>query len=407
MEETVGVINPYALGEIIAGKSIKWGSVTDPQKMLSEILELKKEEIFDIKNPILSPHIQVDAKGKTKVLNAAEAKNRLESFLKKHPLRSQVQKLLEVQNVSAATDASLTKSSVASAVASVAAAVSSKVPWQPTDKEWVDKGDFFEDYAELDDPIQGALGNCYLIAALSSVAWARPHIIVNASRTVPNKLLGKAVPLHSIGFYKNGSGSAQPVQVTQLTPVAKDSHAWVYARSNDPTEIWPAVMEKAYAKWKTGNTTDFPNYSAIGNGGDPALACAELVRGVRTYKTHSSTSADDLWSFVRSHSLSCRTINPMTAWTYASEPSKKNYGSANVVANHAYSVLGWDFYNNEKYVVLRNPWGTHHATLDTRSGTWSAYQQPSWISTPLNSKGVFSMKVATFKQYFERTGVAV
>ena len=68
------------------------------------------------------------------------------------------------------------------------------------------------------------------------------------------------------------------------------------------------------------------------------------------------------------NSLSRRTFNPMVAWTYSSQPAGTNYASAHVVARHAYSVLGWDYVNGEKYIVLRNPWGTHHATLDTQRG---------------------------------------
>ena len=137
------------------------------------------------------------------------------------------------------------------------------------------------------------------------------------------------------------------------------------------------------------------------------MACAQLIRGGRTYKSNSSTSANALWDFVRSNSLSRRTINPMVAWTYSAQPTGTNYSSARVVANHAYSILGWDYFNNIKYIVLRNPWGTHHATLDTRSGTWSANQVSYWAPVPLNTNGVFSMKATTFKKYFAGTGVAV
>jgi hypothetical protein len=289
-------------------------------------------------------------------------------------------------------------------LASAVSVSGSGTPWNPADKEWFDKGDYFEDVAEVNDPIQGALGDCYFIAALSSVAWARPYAIVNMTR--PSGWGQDETPIHQINFYKNGTGSPQAVEVSEKVPVIKTSRAWAYARSLDSTEIWPAVMEKAYAKWRTANTTDFPNYPAI-SGGDPVMACAQLIRGNRTYKGNSGTSADDLWNFVRGHSLSRRTINPMVAWTYSSQPAGTNYGSARVVANHAYSILGWDYFDNQKYIVLRNPWGTHHATLDTRTGTWSAYQKSYWAPIPLNTNGVFSMKAATFKKYFAGTGVVV
>lgn len=399
MDVKVGVINPYALGELIAGRRINWNSLPEPQKMLSEILNIAEEAIFDIKNPILNPNIQVEADGNVKVLNEAQTKNRLNSFLEGRPPRPAT-RVVGGLRLSATVDAKLPEMFLSSAVQ----VSESSTPWTPTDKEWVDKGDYFEDVAEVNDPIQGAIGDCYYIAALSSVAWARPYVIVNMVR--PSGWGNEDNPIHQINFYKDGSGSPQSVEVSEKVPVVKQSHSWVYARSLDSTEIWPAVMEKAYAKWRTGNTTDFPNYPAI-SGGDPVMACAQLIRGTRTYKDNSWTSADALWNFVRSNSLSRRTINPMVAWTHSSQPAGTNYALAHVVANHAYSVLGWDYFNSEKYIVLRNPWGTHHATLDTRAGTWHAHQLSYWAPIPLNTNGVFSMKIATFKEYFAATGVAV
>jgi len=400
MDVKVGVINPYALGEVIAERNINWNKVPEPQKLLSEILNISEDAIFDIQNPILNPNIQVEATETVKVLSEAEAKTRLDKFLASRSSRPTPRALAEGVRVSATVDAKLSDMFLSSAVK----VSGSSTPWTPADKEWIDKGDYFEDVAEVNDPIQGGLGDCYYIAALSSVAWARPYVIVNMIR--PSGWGNEDNPIHQINFYKNGTGSPQPVEVSERVPVVKTSHSWVYARSLDSTEIWPAVMEKAYAKWRTENTTDFPNYPAI-SGGDPVMACAQLMRGTRTYKGNSATSADALWDFVRSNSLSRRTINPMVAWTYSSQPAGTNYASARVVANHAYSVLGWDYYNNVKYIVLRNPWGTHHATLDTRSGTWSAYQVSYWAGIPLNTNGVFSMKAATFKKYFAGTGVAV
>ncbi len=398
MNVEIGVINPYALGEMIADRHIDWNSLPDPQKALAEILNIDADAIFDLKNPILNPSVQLQPDGSLKVLDEAQASARLNSFLQTRPARPAGRTVLGGMRLSAETIAKLPDTMITALIRQTGPST----PWTPTDKEWFDKGDYFEDVAEVNDPIQGALGDCYYIAALCSVAWARPYVIVNMTR--PSAWGNEDSPIHKVVFYKDGT-TEQSVEVSEKVPVAKTSHNWVFCRSLDSTEIWPAVMEKAYAKWRTGNTTDCPNYPAIA-GGDPVMACAQLIKGTRTYKGNSSTSADDIWAFVRSNSLSRRTINPMVAWTYSSQPSGTNYAAAKVVANHAYSVLGWELYNNEKYIVLRNPWGTHHAILDTRAGTWNAYQESYWATMPLNTNGVFSMKVATYKKYFAGTGVA-
>lgn len=402
MEVNIGVINPYAAAEVIAQKKINWEQVAEPEVMLAEILGVSAEKIFDLRNPILRPDAELSADGSLKVLSEAQTADRINRFYQtQSPVAT---RSIGAQRLRLGT---IRKSVVLSEIminTAVLRTAIASTPWTPPDKDWVDMGDYFEDVAELNDPIQGVLGDCYFIAAMASVAWARPYAIVNMTR--PSAWGNEEQPIHKVNFYKNGAGEAQAVEVTELVPVSKPAHNWVYARSLDAGETWPAVMEKAYAKWRTSNSTDFPNYPAIA-GGDPVNACAEIISGEKTYVSHSGKTGDDLWTFVRSHSLSRRTVNPMVAWTYGSSPAGSNYSTAKVVGNHAYSILGWQYVDGEKYIVLRNPWGTHHAVLDTLSGNWSAYQISFSASIPLNSNGVFAMKASTFQQYFAGSGVVV
>jgi hypothetical protein len=70
----------------------------------------------------------------------------------------------------------------------------------------------------------------------------------------------------------------------------------------------------------------------------------------------------------------------MTAATYGSgdaSPDHVNYADANLVAAHCYSVLGWAYENGQKYIVLRNPWGSTEATKNILGGTAWFYDM-SW-----------------------------
>jgi hypothetical protein len=81
-------------------------------------------------------------------------------------------------------------------------------------------------------------------------------------------------------------------------------------------------------------------------------------------------------------------------------------GSANIVANHCYTILGWDYLNGTEYVVLRNPWGYHEGTIDNVTGTpWQAFDTSFWRTVALNTAGVFAIKADTFRQYFAGFGV--
>ena len=391
-ELKIGVTNPFAIGELVMQKSIKWDTLNDPEQTLAEILNIPAVEIFDVKNPIMSPSVKISGAGDIMELKHDAAEARINDFLK-------VQKgTRSAEMIRKVPEARLAKLPQILLDMNISAAGTS-VPWQPANVEWVDKGDYYEDLNEFNDPIQGGLGDCYFIAALSSVVWARPYVIVNMIR--PGS---ETNPIHKVEFYLNGT-TLQSVEVNENVPVTKTTHNWIYARSLDATEVWPAVMEKAYAKWRTGNTTEFPAYPPIA-GGDPVMACAQLIKGARTYYSNPGKSAAEIISLVRSNSLTKRTFNPMVAWTYDTPPAGVNYTAAKIAGNHAYSVLGWDYYNNTYYVVLRNPWGTYSAVLDVKAGNWSTVLMGTPVSIPLNVNGVFAMKLDTFKKYFAGIGVA-
>ena len=271
--------------------------------------------------------------------------------------------------------------------------------YTPPGAVWADPGDFFEEAAEYFDPVQGALGDCYFIAALSAVAWSRPYVIMQRSRATG---AAAASFVDRIDFY---SGGLKTMEVSERVPLVTSTNAWIYARSSEAGEIWPAVYEKAFAKWKTNDATDEPNYGPIA-GGWPVQATTELTNLTGVTKTCSALSEDDIWTAVRSNCLSYRTFNPMTAWTFCQTPSPVEYSGTGIVGYHAYTILGWAYVNNTKYIVLRNPWGHNSPVINSLPGNWSAYDTSFWRSVPLNAGGVFAIPAGTFKKYYWQFGWA-
>jgi hypothetical protein len=272
---------------------------------------------------------------------------------------------------------------------------------------WADPGDFFEEGTELTDPVQGAVANCYLIAALSSSAWARPYVIAHKNRaTGVNQLQF----VDMIEFYS--AGKTEKIEVTENLPLQSPGNGYIYARSREPGEIWPAVYEKAYAKWKTKDSGDTPDITKTAYG-DPVGALAQLTGLVPIYKWTSGLSAHDIWQFIRSNCISMKTFNPMVAWTYGTSPSPDvNYNNSGIVANHAYSILGWAYSQNTEYIVLRNPWGWNEPTANVLGGFWTAWDQPYyggsgwWRPIDLNVKndGIFAIPSTVFKKYYAGFG---
>jgi hypothetical protein len=359
--ENVGAINPYALAEVKLGKKVNWKRLVHPRKTLEKALEMPYEELFDPKfNSPIYTGLEFDPETKT----MAQAEMRPMAY----------GGMPEVMAAAAPV--------------------------------WVDPGDFFEEGTELTDPVQGALGDCYFIAALASVAWARPYVIAQRTRATGTS---QAAFVDMIEFFR--SGKAEKVEVTELLPLQPPGNIYIYARSSEAGEIWPAIYEKAFAKWRTNAADDQPNYALIA-GGDPVAALAQLTGLVPYYQWNSSLSPHDIWQKVRANSISYKTFNPMVAWTYSSAPSPEvNYNNAHIAANHAYSILGWQYADNQEYIILRNPWGTYEATLTISGAAWTAWDQPYYGGKgwwrPIHmatTDGIFALRADTFKKYFAGFG---
>jgi hypothetical protein len=436
------VINPYALAEVVSGRRIKWKEVKDAPRLLEAILQTPYEELFDPKHegplyvgfrldkrlklvparsplldvevtvaandlemPVdsiamiehladLGPRYKVEDVGSIPVLRAAVDGNQMHLVLRL-PSQDRLQRLTRVF-----------PKSVLAKVAPDPKTVGKSADWTPPDATWGDAGRFFNETSEFFDPIQGAVANCYYIAALSAVAWAMPFRIRHLTRAT-----GQVQDMFTnlIQFFKPDSGGQidKEVEVTDTVPLNAGG-GFLYARSSEAGEIWPAVYEKAYAKLKTGTTSDHPDILATA-WGDCVWATAQLTGGQREYHNTADNTADKLWDIVRGNSLSRRTLNPMTAWTYASgdaAPKKVVYADANVVGSHCYTILGWDYRDGRKYIILRNPWGNTEATVQNLTGTTWLWDISWW--RPINLAdvdGTFAVEASAFKQYWAGLGV--
>ena len=134
----------------------------------------------------------------------------------------------------------------------------------------------------------------------------------------------------------------------------------------------------------------------------------------------------------------------MTAWTYGTAPEGLSYSDANIVGNHAYTVLGWTsasvirwtlerkletlggverdrllakpaianllarFPLSRDFVVLRNPWGYFEGTAGALHATIALHDVDFWRNITLTDvDGVFAIDFETYQAYFAGTGVAV
>lgn len=443
-QQNNAVINPYALAEYVSGRKINWHQVEDAPRLLEIILQTPYEELFDpkyegplymglklnkkgtleqIHSPLLDVELKVGVNDlempienlttQVKVLGDLGARFKIDNVAKLpvhrielcNPHQIIVTIRLPEKDRLQTLARTFTKEIVRSIALDPELKGNTNQDWTPANASWVDKGVFFNETAEFFDPVQGAVANCYYIAALAAVAWSTPFRISHLTRATGQ---GQQQFTNLIRFYKPDSNGQldKEIEVTDTVPVNSTTGNFIYCRSSEAGEIWPSVYEKAFAKFKTGTTTDHPDITATG-WGDCVLATAQLNGGTRSYYGNSGLTGDQIWDLVRSNSLSKRTFNPMTCWTYGTAPDGLSYADANIVGSHCYTVLGWDYYCGKKYLIVRNPWGNTEATVGTRSGVVTLYDISWWRPIDLvNPDGTFAIEANSFQQYFAGIGVA-
>ncbi|KAI2625636.1 cysteine proteinase [Hypoxylon sp. NC1633] len=288
--------------------------------------------------------------------------------------------------------------------------------------------DLHEQYQHrFDDPVQGAASNSWLIAAIFSVFWANPAMINRSNNMMSGGPMDRGRRTLSIRFHdKGGRNNAETdtVEVDYQIPVNNSTDMPIYARSSDGYETWPALYEKAFVKWMSrgqqqqGLGRALSQAVALEEGrdhvdltqahnGDPIKAMAQINGREPRYYFTEKHSASELAGLVRSCSVNKRTISPMAAWTHATGDM---FRGSNLVANHAYSVLGWvsDGQEDNQYIIVRNPWGvTEPRGLTSYPGLLDRVEPEIWPPVALLDRdGVFSIEVQAFKRHFACIGVA-
>lgn len=220
---------------------------------------------------------------------------------------------------------------------------------------------------------QRALGDCYFLAALASVAQQHPEVIWDAIKD-------NGDGTYTVTFYQNGK--PVEIRVDNEFPVREDSNgnptsqpAYANTGSN-PQELWPMIMEKAYAQ------LDGNSYSKI-VGGWPGEA-VELLTGRPPQQLDLSASTPEE-ATIRLQELQ-NYLNDGHYLTAATRPKGLLENDAgwpsNVVPSHAYSIERVDVENG--LIYLRNPWGSMRTPAPMTLEEFSMY----YSHTTVNQSGI-------------------
>ena len=209
-------------------------------------------------------------------------------------------------------------------------------------------GSLFQNGISADDVKQGAVGDCYYVATLSSIAMEKPNYI-------QNMFIDNGDNTYTVRFFNNGV--ANYVTVDNYLPT-NSSGSLIYASSgqsynNSNNELWVALAEKAYAQlaesgWSRPSNVN-NGYGSI-EGGWMDYVIKQITGLNSTFNSILNMNETQLINLVNSNQI-------LTAGFV-------NGGGYGVYNSHAYTITAYNSTTGK--FNLRNPWATSHADV-----TWA------------------------------------
>ncbi|XP_069502416.1 calpain-11-like [Ambystoma mexicanum] len=270
-------------------------------------------------------------------------------------------------------------------------AKASKITWLRP-KDLIKNPEFILESADTTDICQGELGNCWFLAAMSSLTL-EPKLF---SYVVPEKqdFLEDYAGIFRFRFWQFGKW----VEVVVDDRLPTKQKKLVYTRSASRNEFWSALLEKAYAKINC-------SYSSL-NGGNVSEAMEDFTGGIAESIDVSSEPPEELWKAVNK-ALEKKPL--VSCFIKVSNP--KDIGQANkvgLVMGHAYALIATHVVqkgNDTVHLIrVRNPWGfvEYSGPWSDKSAEWTSFSgdERKQLKLDLKEDGEFWISCDAFSEYF-------
>ncbi|XP_040006964.1 calpain-1 catalytic subunit-like [Xiphias gladius] len=282
--------------------------------------------------------------------------------------------------------------------------------WQEEKVEWLRPAEILKRQHSNDEPTfcmkgasrfdfgQGRVGNCWFLAAISSLTFQRNLM----AQVVPmDQSFENYAGIFHFRFWRFGKWV--DVVIDDHLPTINNQLLSVHCKGGN--EFWVPLLEKAYAK-VCGSYADM-------NAGLPSEACKDFSGGVNmTYQlreAHFVGHDVDLWLSL-SRATGCKSM--ICCGTPPKGGSLVNtVAHTGLVDAHAYSVTAVtevEYYGSKvKLVRVMNPWGTQewNGKWSDKSDMWNKVRPEDREKCFDRDDGEFWMELEDFCHYFSMMSI--
>jgi calpain-15 len=301
------------------------------------------------------------------------------------------------------------------------------VTWKRGDEICEGRGNLFYGGIDCKDIVQGQLGDCWLLSAISCLSefdGAIQQVFTNLERSARGK--------YQVKLWDGAKKKFQTVTVDDQFPCGADGKP-LFTQPNG-AELWVMLMEKAFAKF-------MGSYAALEGGhllwalhvitGDEVVKfnvsegglwerldmrskepTPEKKHDFAFYKTKDAFKEDAFFKLLKKYHKQKCVLGAGTAGIDETQKEGRGAETAGIVPGHAYTILRVTEQFGHKLVNLRNPWGSFEW-----GGDWSD-DSPLWSKHPLvklavrpdtkdKDDGAFWMCWSDFLLHFNTVDVCV
>lgn len=254
----------------------------------------------------------------------------------------------------------------------------------------------FEKSIEPNDILQGNLGDCWFLCAVSCLA-EMPHLVERLFITKECNEEG----IYRLKICKNGEW--QEIVVDDYFPCLPNGPP-MFSRGHG-NELWVLLLEKAYSKIHGSykNIVAGKPYEAM----QDLTGCPTTSFNFKDEKVQDMIKNGKLWTMMKTFDKEGYIMAAGTPgedmWSEGGGPDRKS----GLVPGHAYSIISAIEHNGIKLLNIRNPWGNFEW-----DGDWSD-KSPLWTEDMIKlfnpildeNDGSFWMSYKDFTSLFDSLDV--